>query len=491
MLGVDIGTTNVKAALFTYSGEEVFVKSESYQLFTDEEGAATQSADEIKEQAFKVIKESAKEASDQGIEISFLSFSAAMHSLLAVDENGKTILPVYTWGDRQAEAAVKELENEIGTALYHRTGTPIHVMNPLVKMIWLKNEKPEIIEQANKFLGIKSFVLYHLFGEYYTDYSIGNATGMFNMHDLSWDKEALEIAGISEDKLPKLVPTTKILRGLKEDVAGELGLSIDVPVVIGASDGCLANVGVNAFEPGKAALTIGTSGAIRTVTDKPMTDKNQRTFCYALTENHWVVGGPVNNGGVVLDWARQRFTNTDETNFETMMDQIERVSPGADDLFFHPYLLGERSPIWRSDAKGSFFGLDLHHRNDHMLRAVLEGINMNLYAVYKVIAEVIDADTKEFLVTGGFTKSKVWLQLISDIFGIDFVVTSVTENGCFGATILGLLALGEIEDFKDVCKMIPIAERIQPNQKRHAFYKAHFEKYQIINKHLITMLDEI
>lgn len=491
MLGVDIGTTNVKAALFTYSGEEIFVKSASYNLFTDEEGAATQSAEEIKEQVFKVLKESANEANEKEFEISFVSFSAAMHSLLAVDEKGEAILPVYTWGDRQAEAFVQELENEVGTDLYHRTGTPIHVMNPLVKMIWLKNEQPKIIEKAHKFLGIKSFVLYHLFGEYYTDYSIGNATGMFNMHDLSWDKEALEIAGISENKLSKLVPTTEVLHGMKEEIASELGLPIDIPVVIGASDGCLANLGVNAFEPGKVALTIGTSGAIRSVTDKPKTDKNQRTFCYALTEDHWVVGGPVNNGGVVLDWARQRFTNTGLVEFEEMMDVIETVNPGADGLFFHPYLLGERSPIWRSDAKGSFFGLDLHHRNDHMLRSVLEGINMNLYAVYKVISEVIGADAKEFLVTGGFIKSKAWLQLISDIFGIDFVVTSVTENGCFGATILGLLALGEIKDFREVSEMIPIVERIQPNQEQHTFYKAHFKKYQIINKHLITMLDEI
>lgn len=492
MLGIDIGTTNVKAALFAYSGEEIFVKSGSYPLYTDKNGAATQSAEEIKRQVFQVIKDSAAEATERNFEISFISFSAAMHSLLAVNEEGEPILPVFTWGDRQAEAAVKELENEKGAALYHRTGTPIHVMNPLVKILWLKTEQPEILKKAHKFLDIKSFIFYQLFKEYYTDYSIGNATGMFNMDTLSWDAEALEIAGISEKKLSKLVPTTEIIQGMKEEIANELGIPVDIPIVIGAADGCLANLGVNAFEPGKAALTIGTSGAIRTVTDRPMTDKNQRTFCYALTENHWVVGGAVNNGGVVLDWARKRFTNVDNVNstFDTMMEQIETIAPGADQLFFHPYLLGERSPIWRSDAKGSFFGLGLHHQNDHMLRAVLEGINMNLYAVYNVISEVIQADAKEFLVTGGFTKSKTWLQMISNIFGIDFVVTSVSENACFGATILGLLALGEIENFKDVSEMIPIVDRIQPNKKQHIFYKTHFEKYQIINKHLISMLNE-
>ena len=498
MLGIDIGTTNIKAALYTYSGEEIFVKSATYLLHTDKFGAATQSANEIKEKTFQIIKESTKECDQRNIKISFISFSAAMHSLLAVDLNGEPITPVLTWGDRQSEHYLKDLKNEIGTAIYHRTGTPIHSMSPLVKLYWLKKDYSEITQRTYKFIDVKSFILYQLFGEYYTDYSIANSTGLFNMHTLSWDNEALEIAGVTEDKLPKLVPTTKVLRGMKEEIASELGLNQKTPIIIGASDGCLANLGVNAIEHGKVALTIGTSGAIRTVTDQPLTDKDERTFCYALTEDLWVIGGAVNNGGVVMDWAKNRLMRNnsaldlmdpEKDSYDLMMQQVEKVRPGADNLFFFPYLVGERSPIWRPDSKGSFIGLDLHHQNEHMLRAVLEGINLNLYAVYTAISEVIGADAKEILVTGGFTQSNTWLQMIADIFGVTFAVTNVSENACFGAVLLGLLAIGEIEDFSELDKMIPIERRVKPVKKHHQFYQGHFKKYQDLNQKYIEMLD--
>ena len=498
MLGVDIGTTNIKAALYTYSGEEIFVKSTTYLLYTDKYGAAVQSANQIKEKTFQIIKESTEECKKKNIKISFISFSAAMHSLLGVDENGQSITPVLTWGDRQSEHYLNDLKNEMGSAIYHRTGTPIHSMSPFVKLYWLKNDYPKIIQKTYKFIDVKSFILYQLFGDYFMDYSLANSTGLFNMHTLSWDSEALSLAGVAENKLPQLVPTTKVLKGMKEEVASELGLDLKTPMIIGASDGCLANLGVNAIEQGKVALTIGTSGAIRTVTKRPLTDKHERTFCYALTEDLWVIGGAVNNGGVVLDWAKDRLMKNNDTLasvqiendcYDLMMQQIEKVQPGADNLFFFPYLMGERSPIWRPDSKGSFIGLDIHHQNEHMLRAVLEGINLNLYAVYTAISEVIEADAKEILVTGGFTQSNIWLKMLADIFGVTFTVTKVSENACLGAVLLGLFALGEIEDFSELDETILIERQIKPDKRLHQFYQSHFEKYQNLNQKYIEMLD--
>lgn len=488
MLGIDIGTTNVKAALYSYAGKEILVAATSYDLYTDEAGAAIQDAQEIKEGVFYVIKKITKECRQRGIEISLISFSAAMHSLLAVNEKGEAVTPVITWGDRRGEAYAVQLKNETGSALYHRTGTPIHPMSPLVKLLWLQNEHPEIIKEAHRLIGIKTYILYQLFGEYYTDYSIANATGLFNMHTLSWDKEALKIAGITEDKLAKIIPTTGILKGLNGKIREELGLSKNMQVVIGASDGCLSNLGVNALSTGSVALSIGTSGAIRSVTNQPLTDEKERTFCYALTEDHWVVGGPVNNGGIVLDWARTRFGVAD---YPSLMQQIETVKPGADGLFFHPYLVGERAPIWRADVKGSFFGLSLHHQNEHMLRAVLEGINFNLYAVYRAVNEVIGDQAEEILVTGGFIKSPAWVQMLADIFGIEIAVTDVTENASFGAALLGLLAIGEIKDFSTIGEMMALNMHYSPNEKRHAFYQTHFEKYEKLNDYILEMYDVI
>src|SRR5699024_8755604 len=151
-----------------------------------------------------------------------------------------------------------------------------------------------------------------------------------------------------------------------------------------------------------------------------------------------------------------------ESRFEQMMHQVDSAPLGADQLFFHPYLVGERSPVWRSDAKGSFFGLDIHHQNEHMLRAVLEGINLNLYAVYIAIADVI---------------------------GVEIVITEVFDNACLGAAVLGLYALGENKDFSDLNQMIPIGKRIKPTKTHHQFYQRHFEKYQKLNEYYLKMFE--
>lgn len=488
MLGIDIGTTNTKAALYSYSGEEIMVALTTYDLHTNETGAATQNPDEITAAVYDVMMEITDKCAEENINISFISFSSVMHSLLAVDEEGAPLTPVITWGDRRSEPYVKNLENEKGSSIYHRTGTPIHPMSPLVKLLWLQHEQPEITKQADRFIGIKSYVLHQLFGEYYTDYSVANATGLFNMHTLKWDEEALNIAGITEEKLAKPLPTTQILPPLKPEVVEELGLQLETQLVIGASDGCLSNLGVNAIKTDTVALSVGTSGAIRTVTNQPQTDKNERTFCYALTEDHWVIGGPVNNGGVILDWALEQYGTVDH---KTLMEEIKTAKPGADGLFFHPYLVGERAPIWRADVKGSFYGLSIHHQHAHMLRAILEGINFNLYAVYHAISEVIGDGAEEILATGGFTKSPVWVQMLADIFGIEIAITNVTENGCFGAALLGLLATGEIDDFSDIGKMFKIKRQYTPNQETHVFYQEHFEKYQKITQHLLKLEDDL
>ena len=181
MLGIDIGTTNVKAALYSYAGVEVFVASTSYPLQTDEEGAAIQDATEIKEGVFQVIQEVTAECHKRNWKISFISFSAAMHSLLAVDKEGQAMTPLLTWGDRRAEPYVQQVKEESRRDIYQRTGTPIHPMSPFVKLLWLQAEHPEVIENAHRLVGIKSYILYQFLNEYYTDYSIANATGLFNM----------------------------------------------------------------------------------------------------------------------------------------------------------------------------------------------------------------------------------------------------------------------------------------------------------------------
>lgn len=219
--------------------------------------------------------------------------------------------------------------------------------------MWLRHDEPELFESTAKFISIKEYLFFRLFGQYVVDHSIASCTGLLNLEQLDWDAEALEVAGITPDHLSKLVPTTHILEGMNHESA-EKWLSPSTPFVIGASDGVLSNLGVNAIEPGVVAATIGTSGAIRTVVDRPVTDPKGRTFCYALTENLWVIGGPVNNGGMLFRWVRDEFAASEvETakrlginSYDVLTKIAERVRPGSEGLLFHPYLSGERAPLW-------------------------------------------------------------------------------------------------------------------------------------------------
>jgi gluconokinase len=295
---------------------------------------------------------------------------------------------------------------------------------------------------------------------------------------MDWDEEALEIAGISREHLSELVPTTMCFQGLDHSTAEAYGINPQTPFIIGANDGCLANLGVGAIEKGTVALTIGTSGAIRTVSSEPVVDPKGRTFCYVLTKDHWVIGGPVNNGGMVLRWLRDEWCQEEVAEakergisaYELITEKIDQVRPGAEGLLFHPYLTGERAPSWNAHARGSFFGLAMHHKREHMMRAVLEGINLNIYMVLLALEELIGIPDK-IHATGGFAQSSVWRQMVADIFNQDVHVQQTVESSCFGAVVLGLYAMGEIKDLTSVKDFVQTSEVTRPNRKNVETYE--------------------
>lgn len=497
-IGIDIGTTSTKAILFNDSGEVLEEASVGYPLLNPEPKAAEQDPDDIVTAVKKATRIVIQQANLSPKQINFLSFSAAMHSLIALDEAGKPLTASITWADQRSEKQATKLKETNGQEIYEKTGTPIHSMSPLVKLIWLREEKPEIFNQAALFLGIKEYVFYELFGEYVCDYSIASATGLFNIHTLDWDEEALKTARISKEQLPRLVPTTEIFTNMKEDVALELGLSSKTPVVIGANDGCLANLGVNAIESGVVALTIGTSGAIRTVVDRPITDPEGRIFCYALTENHWVVGGAVNNGGMIYNWMMEELADVEiaealannQSPYDLMTEKISSVKAGSNGLLFYPYLSGERAPLWNANAKGSFYGLSLIHKKEHMMRAVLEGINLNLYLVYRALETVIGQPEK-IHASGGFAKSPLWRQMVADIFNTEVHTSQTVESSALGAVFLGRFAMGELASLEEGIKLIGTAEINQPQVDQVEVYQELIPIYEKIGHLLESGYDEI
>lgn len=363
MIGIDIGTTSTKSVLFTEQGEVITTSTQEYPLYTPAPDVAEQDPDEIMQAAIRSVHGVMTQSGVSANQILFVSCSSAMHSVIAMDQNDHPLTRCITWADNRSAAwSAKLQENGVGHQVYLRTGTPIHPMSPLTKLMWLRHDEPELFERTAKFISIKEYLFFRLFGQYIVDHSIASCTGLLNLEQLDWDQEALDIAGITPNHLSKLVPTTYTIEGMHPEWAEKMALSPSTPFVIGASDGVLSNLGVNAIKPGIVAATIGTSGAIRTVVDRPVTDPKGRTFCYALTEKLWVVGGPVNNGGMLFRWVRDEFAASEvETakrlginSYDVLTKIAERVPPGSEGLLFHPYLSGERAPLWNPDARGSF-----------------------------------------------------------------------------------------------------------------------------------------
>lgn len=480
MIGVDIGTTSTKSVLYDENGQFIMKHNIGYSLHTPNVDVSEENPDELFDAVLMTVKYVVREANIKKEDIKLISFSAQMHSLIALDTQHHRLTESITWADNRASKYAELINKEHqGSDIYQRTGTPIHPMSPLSKIFWMKHEQSDIYKQTAMFADIKTYIFYQLFEKYVIDYSMASATGMFNLEKLDWDKEALELLGITEAQLPQLVPTTHILKGMKKRYATLMGIDENTPIIVGASDGVLSNLGVNSYKKGEVAVTIGTSGAIRTVINKPRTDYKGRIFCYVLDEDHYVIGGPVNNGGVVLRWLRNELLASEvETAkrlgvdpYDVLTKIASRVKPGAEGLIFHPYLAGERAPLWNADARGSFFGLTLSHQKEHMIRAALEGVLYNLYTVYLALIEVMNETPSTIKATGGFAKSEVWRQMMADIFDTDLIVPESYESSCLGACVLGLKALGEIDDFSIIEEMVGTTNAHQPDSATVQVYQ--------------------
>ncbi|TVP67484.1 MAG: gluconokinase [Leptolyngbya sp. LCM1.Bin17] len=479
IIGVDIGTTGTKAVLFTETGQVTGKALVTYSLYTPDVATAEQDPKDMVAAVVKTVRRLMDDYTLKPSQVLGMCFSAAMHSLILVDAADQPLTRSMTWADNRSAAWEQRIERDLnGHAIYRRTGTPIHPMSPLVKLAWLRHDHPDLMQRAARLISIKEYVLYQLLGRYVVDHAIAAATGLLNLESLNWDQEALAVAGVKASALSDLVPTTTVLRGLKPSMATAMGLAVDTPLVIGASDGVLSNLGVGAIAPGLVAVTVGTSGAVRAVVNQPITDPQERLFCYPLTEQHWVIGGAVNNGGIVLRWVRDQLADAEVATakrlgkdvYELLTLMAAAIPPGSEGLLFHPYLTGERSPLWNAQARASFFGLSLKHTKAHMVRAVLEGIVYNLYLVLKAL-EDFAGPAIQVRATGGFAKSALWRQMMADIFNREVTIPEHYESSCLGATVLGLYALGHISGLEAVTTMIGDTYRHTPNPEARDLYQ--------------------
>lgn len=479
IIAADIGTTSTKTLVIDRGGAVIASNSIEYPLHTPRPDFAEQNPLELFQAVVRGIREVIAKAGIAAREVLCVSFSSAMHSLIAVDRSNEPLTACITWADNRSVGYADKLRGTPeGQRIYLATGTPIHPMSPLSKLMWMREQTPDIFEKAYKFIGIKEFVFAELFGRYVIDYSLASATGLFNLADLAWDEYSLATAGITADRLSEPVPATYRLEGMDAGYAAEMGLEAGTPFIAGASDGVLANLGVGAFEEGVYAVTIGTSGAVRGIVRKPLTDPKGRLFCYSLHDDLWVVGGPINNGGIMFRWVRDELATLEAEEgrrrgmdpYDYLTELAAEVAAGSDGLLFLPLLAGERAPHWNANARGVFFGLSLYHQKKHMIRAVLEGVIYRIHSVVTALEE-LGGPTKEIRASGGFARSPFWRQMMADVLGTDVTVPDSIESSGLGAAQIGLVAMGEAKDFSGIHEWVRSSHRHITDRANYATYR--------------------
>lgn len=488
-IGADIGTTTAKAVAFDATGHEIARAEETIILRHSEEGAAEQNPVEVYANISQAISRAAQIAQTRGFTVERIGLSAAMHSVLPVDSANRPLMDAMTWMDTRAKDEARALwESSEGKALYARTGTPVHPMAPLPKLLWLRRARPRIFETAARFVSLKEWVWHQWFSAWNVDASIASATGLYNLAEGAWDRGALDLAGISMDRLSTIVPTTTVSSGVRGAWSARAGVDADTTFTIGASDGVLANLGVGAISNEQMVMTIGTSCAVRSGSAKPFTDAATRSFCYVLDKDRFIVGGPSNSGGIVIDWLYHNILHqqnggsavdpVEETEFLTLMRQAEHAQLD-DNLICLPYVAGERAPLWDASAHAACVGLQLEHTAADVMRAAVEGIILNAYWIASGLFNALGKP--RHIIASGKVLEPEWIRrMTADVFGIPVLYRGAVDASVVGAATLAEIATGARTWDDAAGDATRIASAVEPSNGDSEFYRRKYGRFRAL-----------
>ena len=412
--------------------------------------------------------------------INALSFSGQMMGCLCIDKDGFPLANSIIWADMRAEKEAAALYDSIDeTKFYHITGHRISPSYSLSKLIWIKNNNPDIFRKTNKVIQAKDYIVFKLTGNIMTDYSDASGTNMFDLGNFKWSDTILSISGISRDILPDAVASTTIAGKVTMEAAAETGLLPGTPVVIGAGDGLCANISAGCNEPDDAFMYFGSSAWIGLTKDAPYYDSELRTFNWAhVQKGKTMPCGTMQAAGNTINWLNKEIAGIEgiqaskqDIHINDLIDQeIMNSVPGANGLIFLPYLSGERSPHWNPDAAGVVLGLKMDNTRSDFFRASIEGIALNLKLIWDSLNGEITG--KELVIVGGLSQSHVKKQILADVLDIVVVNNNHSRDSKpFGAAVIGGLGTGVFSDLADAGKIIVRKNPVEPNAERVDIYK--------------------
>ncbi|MDD5017561.1 MAG: FGGY-family carbohydrate kinase [Eubacteriales bacterium] len=480
LLAHDMGTSGNKATLFSEQGELIVSFVYPYKTNFFNGNWVEQDPADWWDAICKTTKMITKAA--PSAEIAAVSFSGNTMGCLCVDKNGEPLRPSIIWADQRAVAEAAEIGRKISEQEFFRiTGNRISPVYSLAKFLWVKNNQPQIYVNTYKILNSKDYIIHKMTGRFVTDPSIAGLGMGMDIWTRKWSDELIEKVGLDFDMFPELLESTSIVGGVNATAAEQMGLPAGIPVVCGGGDGACASVGANATCPGTAYCCMGSSSWIQyTGKDVYEPEDRRKLINVAGTEPGTMhVVGAMQAFSLSYSWMCDELCAAEKLQaqkdgmsvYDLINEQIASVAPGSDGLLFLPYLLGERCPWWNPDAKGVFLGIEREHKHANLLRAVMEGTVYNLNLIIKSFKE-IGADFNELTVIGGSAMSRVWRQIMADIFEMDIVkLNIVEESSSLGAAVMAGIGAGIFKDYSTIDLFIEKESVERPNS-------ANFETYR-------------
>ncbi len=484
LLGIDIGTTNVKSVLFNEDGTKITEHSIEYPTYFIKAGWVEQSPEKWWEATVQTITSVVNESKVDGKDIAAIGVSSQAPTLVPIDRDGNVLRNGLIWMDRRSQPETDFLEKEIGSQKVKGiTGNRIDPYYLSSKILWYKNNEPKLYKKTYKILQINGYINYRLTGTITTDISHASLMGVFDIKESQWSCKLADLIGYDMDLLPQVYDTTYVIGTVSQKVAKLTGLSSSTAVVCGTVDGSAATLEAGAVDIGDAVEMTGTSTVLNICTDK-WRDPGLLFEMYHGLKDRLMICGAMSTTGASLKWYRDYLyraedgeKSADISPFELMNKKAERAEAGSGRLIFLPYMAGERSPIWDSYARGVFFGLHLETTREQMIRAILEG---SAYGLRHNIDEAkkIGVHIKELRSVGGGSKSDIWLKIKASVLNRPIIVPDTSTGAPFGDAIIAGAGVGIYKNPNQFAKEVTkIKKIIEPNDAWSSVYNEMYEVY--------------
>lgn len=492
LLGIDIGTSACKTAVFDENGVVLASGSGDYPVYYPHPGWAEQNPEEWWAAVCKAVKETMEKGGIAPGDIVGIGIDGQSWSAIPVDKDGNVLTNTPIWMDTRAADICEEVGKKVEEdRIFQVCGNPFKPSYTTPKILWYQKHMPDVYAKTDKILQSNSFIAYKLTGEMTQELSQGYGLHCFDMRKGVWDLEMCRELGLSSDMLPEIYPSHAVVGKVTAKAAAECGLQEGTPVVAGALDAACGTLGAGVIHPGETQEQGGQAGGMSICMDEYKADK-RLILSYHAAPGQWILQGGTVGGGGVMRWMEREFGDYErltgkesgKSSLTIFNELAEKIAPGSDGVVFLPYMSGERSPIWDPYAKGVFYGLDFSKTKGHFIRSAMEGVALSLRHNLEVAREA-GAEVSELRAMGGSANSLLWTQIKSDVTGKKIIVPSSDTATTLGAVILAGVGIGMYHSFEEaVDKTVVIKREHEPDFNNRAVYDENYEVYLKLYEHL-------